>query len=80
MKKTRTFPIASRNSANMTQLEIVFVSGIRRQRILLHAHLMVIDHGDGFPTTMVEVVESQTKHVTAIVHSVQCHYGIGEVK
>jgi len=81
-KKTkRATTTASRNiyTGHMTQMQLIFVSGARRQRILLRADLMVIDHGDGFPMTVVQVVESQAKHVAAMVQNVQCHHGVGEV-
>ena len=79
-KKTKKMKrVTARDSANMTQMQLVFVSGVRRQRILLRAELMIIDHGDGFPTTVIEVVESQAKYVAAMVQGVRCHHGIGEV-
>jgi len=62
-KKTK-----AKKAAHMTQVKLIFWSGVRRQRILLHADLMIVDRGDGFPTTMVQVIESRAKNVTAMVH------------
>ena len=62
-KKTK-----AKKAVHMTQVKLIFWSGVCRQRILLHADLMIVDRGDGFPMTMVQVIESRAKNVTATVH------------